>query len=150
MGFRFPLASVLRLRELAEEREERLLQSIHGEIARASESLDQKTAEIEAVCASRDSNTSEPLLAVELQSSYAKLDTLGDSRKQLMEHIGKLQELKDRQVVAYRTALQAREALGQIRSQRQSEHETRIARQEDRNVDDAFGAKYARRRKACD
>jgi flagellar FliJ protein len=148
MGYHFPLASVLRLRELAEEREERLLQSIHGEIARAWERLNRKNVEMKAICASRDANASAGVLAAELHSMYAELDTLAGSRNQLMQHIGQLEELKDRQVTAYQKALQDREALGQIRDQRQTEHDAQIAKLERRNVDDAFGAKLARRRRS--
>jgi len=147
MAFVFSLASVLRLRKLATEREERLLQSIHGEIARASETLNRNAAEIEAVYASRDADSSQPLLAADLHSAYSLLDTLHGSRKQLVQHMGKLEQLKERQVVAYSKALQDREALDQIRDQKQSEYDTYIAKQEGKLVDDAFGAKRARNRR---
>lgn len=146
MGYQFPLASVLRLRELAEEREERLLLSIHGEIARASERLNQKCLEMEAICAVRDANASASVLAAELHSIYAELDRLTVSRNQLLQHIEQLEELRYRQLAAYRKALQDREALGQIRDQKQTEHDAQMAKQEGRTIDDAFGAKQARRR----
>jgi flagellar export protein FliJ len=145
MGFQFSLASVLRLRELAEEREERLLKGIQSEITRASENLNSNAAELNAVYASRD-NTSQLILAADLHSSYAQIDKLSGSRNQLIQHIEKLEELKGRQMISYREVLQNREALDQIREQKRFEHETRVAKREQNLMDDTFGSKWARKR----
>jgi flagellar export protein FliJ len=146
MGFQFSLASVLRLREIAEEREERLLQGIQSEIARASESLNSNAAELEALYASRDDNTLQRVLAADLHSSYAHIDRLSGSRNELIQQIEKLEELKDRQMISYRTVLQDREALDQIRDQKRSEHDARVAKREQNLMDDTFGSKCARKR----
>jgi flagellar export protein FliJ len=146
MGFQFSLASVLRLRELAEEREERLLQNIQSELARASENLNSNAAELKEVYATRDANGSQLLLAADLHSSYGRIGKLSGSRNQLIQQIEKLKELKSRQMITYRTVLQDREALDQIRDQKRFEHDTQAAKRERNQIDDTFGAQWARKR----
>jgi hypothetical protein len=71
MAFRFPLASVLRLREIHEQREERLLTQILAQITQTREAIADTNLEITTSAAGREKALLDSAMsAAEIQASY--------------------------------------------------------------------------------
>ena len=68
MSFQFSLATVLRVRGIVEEREERLLQEILYEIAQAREAIAAIVAQLAESDANRHADVSKPSTAMHLHA----------------------------------------------------------------------------------
>src|ERR1035437_1220161 len=101
MAFEFSLATVLRVRGILEEREERMLQKILFEISQTLEILARTKAEIAGSDASRLADTFKPFLGRNLHASYGEVKELVQSRENLEGQIEKLEQLRDRQLIVY-------------------------------------------------
>lgn len=144
MAFRFSLGSVLRVRGIVEEREERMLQSIQFELARAQESLARTQAELEGSAASRQAEIFKPFLGHNLHASYGEVKQLKESREALEERIKKLEQLRDRQLVVYQQARRDREMLTDMREEKRSVYESDLARDQQKTLDDNYIARRGR------
>ncbi|MGA3008800.1 MAG: hypothetical protein ABSD72_00935 [Terracidiphilus sp.] len=144
MAFRFSLGSVLRVRGIVEEREERMLQSIQLELSRAQESLVRTEAELERSDASRQAQIFKPFLAHNLHASYGEVKQLKESREILVDRIEKLKQLRDRQLVVYQQARRNREMLTDMREEKLSVYESDVARGEQKTLDDNYIARRGR------
>jgi flagellar export protein FliJ len=147
MSFQFPLSPVLWMRGVVEEREERTLTSIVNEISAATERLNSLSAEIARADAARRVELKKVCDAAHLHAWYAHFEELRQQRQQLELHLKKLEELRERQLLAYQAARRDREMLDGIREQELALYETVVARREQSTLDDTFGAQ--RSRKAC-
>jgi flagellar export protein FliJ len=144
MSYHFPLSPVLWLRGTAEEREERLLQNIHQEIALTAEQLNTATAEIAASEAGRGREVARHCSGIHLHTWYEHLEELRQRRKELEERMEKLEELRAKQMIAYQAARRDREMLDELHNQKRAAYEADAARREQSRLDDTFGAQYAR------
>lgn len=145
MGFQFPLASVQRLRELVEEREERLLKDIQLEIGRARASVSQIDIEVASINQARHAGAKSSSEALDIHAAYAHLETLKLQRAELEERIAKLDDLRQRQMKVYQDAHQAREMLDNLHDEQRTSYEIAMDKREQRTLDDTFGAQRARR-----
>lgn len=140
MAFDFSLHSVLKVRVLAEEREERLLQRILQEVAttrHAIEETDRRLAE-----------TNRPLratAATELQARYAEVEQLRQQRTELEAHLAKLEQLRDVQMTNYSQARRNREMLSEMRAEQRSAYDQQQMKAEQSALDDTFNALSRRR-----
>ena len=144
MAFQFPLATVLRFRGVLEEREERMLQRILFEISQVQETLASIDAQIAGSYASRHENLFKPIVGHVLHASYGEVKELQQNRKDLEENILKLEQLRDRQFIAYAAARRNREMLSDMREEKRSEYDSDMARSEQKTIDDNFIARRGR------
>jgi flagellar export protein FliJ len=144
MAFKFPLETVLRIRGILEEREERLLQQIQYEISQNVEDLARTDAGIAGSDASRSENVFKPLAGYNLHALYGEVKDLKDNREAVTAQIEKLNELRDKQLRAYEHARRNREMLTDMHEEQQNAYDSDAARREQKTVDDNYIARRGR------
>lgn len=144
MAFDFPLHSVLKVRSLAEEREERLLQRILQEIAATRLAVEDTELRIAETNLAR--GTQQAAAATDLQARYAEVEQLRQQRAELQSHLAKLEQLRDAQMAKYSQARRDREMLSEMREEQRTAYDQQQARQEQSSLDDTFRALARRRR----
>jgi len=145
MAFQFPLATVLRVRGIVEEREERLLQQIMIEISQAQEVLARTNVQIVESDALRLADILKPSIGHQLHSSYGVVHQLKQSRKDLEEQLQKLEQLRGKQLMVYEAARRGREMLTDMRQEQRGEYDSDMARREQKTLDDNHIARRGRR-----
>ena len=138
MAFRFPLAAVLRLREIAEEREERLLTGILRQMQQVREeisSLDYALAQTAVVRASALASVTH---AAELQCLHERRESLLLARLAQEQQLAKFEELRHQQLSAYQQAHQSRTVLTDMRAAHREAWEGQRTRNEQKAADDIF------------
>jgi flagellar export protein FliJ len=138
MAFRFSLATVLRIREISEERRERVLQRTLLEISEAVNALARMDAEISKTNALRDSDRFRPLSGMLIQNSYAAMKELKQNRVEMRDALAKLHEVRDEQIRSYEIARRDREMLTDMQDEKRGTYEADAARQEQKTLDDNF------------
>lgn len=144
MSFQFPLATVLRVRGIVEEREERLLQQILFEISQTMEALALTDAEIVGSNSSRNDDVFKKIAGYNVHASYGEVKGLKQSRKELEEKIEKLEQLRDKQIKVYEDARRNREMLTDMHKSQRNAYESGQARREQMTLDDNFIARRGR------
>lgn len=138
MGFQFSLATVLRVRGIIEEQEERMLQNILSQIARSKDALALTEAAIARSYASRCEDIRKPFLGHNLQAMYGEVKELTENKRNIEEQIIKLNQLRDRQIKIYEKARGNREMLSDMREEKRNEYEADHARLAQKTLDDIF------------
>jgi len=144
MSFQFPLATVLRVRGILEEKEERMLQQILGEITQTREVLARIHAEILESDASRHAEIFKTRVGHNIHASYGRMNELKQNRMILEEQLEKLEQLRDRQIAVYEAARRNREMLTGMHEEQRSVYESGIARMEQKTIDDNYIARRGR------
>lgn len=144
MAFKFSLATVLRLREIAEDREERLLMQIRQQMAQSQQELVELDARCIAVIAQRESELTNQIPATELQDSYMQISVLEERKRIVREHLLKLEALRLQQMKVYETAHRDLEVIEQIREEKLELFQREQVRREQHDMDDNFAARKAR------
>jgi len=144
MAFQFSLNTVLRVRGILEEQEERMLQKILFEIAQTIEAMARADEEMVRLDASRHDEVLKQIIGNQVHDAYGKMMGLKQTRKDLEERLGKLQQLRDRQLVVYKTARQNREMLTDMREVKRGEYESDVSRREQKTLDDNYIARRGR------
>lgn len=145
MGFYFPLSSVLRVREAAEQREERALQDITSNIDSATQSLEEVKRMLSEMDMGRQEMPESIQSGYNVQAWYGQREILTESKKQLLERIDKLKVLRGQQMMAYRSARQHREVLDNLRERGLVEFEADLDRRDQRAMDDQHNAQRIRK-----
>jgi flagellar FliJ protein len=138
MAFRFPLATVLQVRGILEEQEERMLKKILSEIARTREALAGIDAAMAQADAARCGDLFKPVRGHDIHASYGEVKALKQDPKNLEEQIGKLEQLRVKQLKIYENARRNREMLTDMREEKRSVYEAELARQAQKTLDDIF------------
>lgn len=144
MAFAFSLATVLRFREILEDREQRLLQKILFEFTQVLENLARTEAAIAGCDDSRREEILKPLIGHHFQASYEEVKALKQTREELKVTLGKLEQLRDRQLRVYESARRNREMLTDMREEKRGAYEADMARREQKTLDDNFIARRGR------
>jgi flagellar FliJ protein len=144
MSFQFPLATVLRVRGVVEEKEERMLQQINAEIAQAREVLTHIAVEIEELDAARRAEVFKSRSGHNIHAAYGRMNELKQNRKMFEDQIVKLEELRDRQIAIYEAARRNREVLTNMHDEKRTAYESDLARHEQKTIDDNFIARRGR------
>jgi flagellar FliJ protein len=144
MGFQFSLATVLRVRGILEEQEERMLQRILFEIGQTREALASTGSALEAADAARREDVFKPIIGRTLHASYGEIEELKQNKKDLEEKIGKLEQLRDQQLKIYEKARRNREMLTDMREEKRSAYDSEVARLEQKTLDDVFISRRGR------
>jgi flagellar FliJ protein len=144
VAFQFSLATVLRVRRILEEQEERLLQKILFEITQTREALANIDAAIAGSDVSRLENVFKPLMGRNLHTTYGELQELKQNKYNFEGQLQKLEQLRDQQLKIYEKARRNREMLTDMRAEKRSAYESDLARLEQKALDDNFIARRGR------
>jgi flagellar export protein FliJ len=145
MAFHFPLGTLLRLKEIAEEREERLLGQILSQLAKAKATLADLQGQHTESIRRREAELQRIISATELHVFYGEMRALEERQQHIQDQIQKLEMLRGQQMKAYETAHQARELLSNMREEQLDKFRYEQARREQNTQDDNFSSRRARR-----
>jgi flagellar FliJ protein len=138
MGFQFSLDTVLRVRVVVEEQEERMLQKILHGIVLARESLAEIEARIAALNITRSASCFKSVIGRDIHAAYAELKDLELNKDSLHDKIKKLEELREKQLAVYSKARQDREVLSTMYEEKRKTHELDMTHIEQKTLDDIF------------
>jgi flagellar FliJ protein len=144
MAFRFPLASVLRVREILEQREERALQQIQMEMARISHQIEEQTAVIAGVYDAQAEALRQPISAGVLHSFQWEEQKAIERRKVLLAALQTLEQKREKQIKIYQVAHRNHEALISMKKAQRNAYELEQARAQQKSLDDLFIARRQR------
>jgi flagellar export protein FliJ len=144
MAFKFPLATVLRVRGIIEEREEGILQKILFDISQTFDSLERIEAQIAESDAARLADILKPSFGRDLHASYGEVKDLKQCRKELEAQIKKLEQARDVQLLIYEAARRDREMLTDMRQKKRTAYESDMSRSEQKTLDDNYNARRSR------
>ena len=138
MAFHFHLEAILRLRR-GQERLERLrLEFIASEQARARTTLEAVTERFFGSRRSFQEQMGVAKFGSELQFENARSERVAAARNALEVRISELEQLRLKQVRAYRNARQSREMLENLRSRKFEIYRQWQSRHEQQELDDLF------------
>lgn len=144
MGFRFPLATVLRFRESVEKREELALQQVQAQIAQTRRAVEELSEQIAQAREAREHSMRDPVPAVHLQAMVRATEAATEQKKALLESLQALDKLRAERLQAYQTAHRGRRMLSDIRTRQHDEYEQARARRDQKFLDDIFAARLQR------
>jgi flagellar export protein FliJ len=142
--FRFTLATLLRVRESIEKREEIALQRAEAESARVRQQIEAMTAEITRAGEAREMALREPIKAHRLQGMDAEINAAIAARSALIETLQTLKERRDAQLKRYQSAYSNRQMLTDLSTQQRNEYEQEEVRAQQKRLDDIFAARIQR------
>ncbi len=141
MAFRFPMATVLRLREIAEEREERLVTQILQQQAQARQTLIDLADRRMGLMRKREDALARKTSAAELLMFQGQIRTVEGLQVSGEKHLGDLEMLRQKQMQVYQAAHRDRELLAGMRAQHLDLYRVEQLRQEQSLMDDNFTAR---------
>jgi len=144
MAFRFSLATVLRVRESIEKREERALQRIQLEMARVSRQIEELNAGIARVHAARERALQQPIPAGHLHSMLWETQAAVEGKKFLFSRLQALEQERLQQMKVYQAAHRDHETMINMQREQRSVYELEQARAQQKYLDDIFMARRHR------
>ena len=144
MAFRFTLATVLRVRESIERREERALREIQLEMARVSRQIDEIDANIAQSQNARNHLLQQPIPAGQLQTMLWEAQAAVEKRKALLQTLQALEQQRNQQMQAYQAAHRDHETLINLEDEQRTAYELAQARAQQKYLDDIFIARHHR------
>ena len=144
MPFRFPLASVLLVRQNTEEREERALQKIQFEMARVIHQVEVLTAEIVKAHDAREQAMRQPIPAIQLHSFLWQAEACAEKKKTLLHRLQILEQERARQMKVYQAAHRDLETIVEMFNEQREAHDREHDRNEQKHLDDIFVARRQR------
>ena len=144
MAFEFSLATVLRVRDIVEQREERLLQRIQQQITQTSQALAETNADISRWNVRGTTELFSLSVGRDFQASYAALQQLKLSREELLGQLEKLKQLREIQLTLYRASRCEREMLTDMRDKKRAVYNSGMTRRAQSTLDDNFVARQRR------
>ena len=141
----FSLATVLRVRELAEEQEEQALTRILREMESLRSALARTEAELLQAAAAREQVFAEKALpAMHLHTSYGAAHELRVRSGLLRQEIANCENLRTQQVSRYEEAYRKREVLRSLRDEARNNWAAAQGKKEQDAADEAFLARLIR------
>ena len=144
MAFRFSLATVLRVRESIEQREERALQRIQLEMARVLRQIEELSAEIARAHDAQEEALKQPIPAGYLHTLLWEAQAAEVRRKALLITLQSLEQQRDKQRKVYQAAHRKHETLISMKRDRRTAYELEQARTQQKSLDDLFMARRHR------
>lgn len=144
MPFRFPLASVLRVRESVEKREEVALQKAHLEVAHVRRAIDELTAELERACDEREKALRRTIPASRLRAIEIEINAAVETKQTLLNSLETLRRRRDAQMKRYKTAHSERQMLTDLLAQQKSSYEHEQIRIQQKRLDDIVATRWQR------
>lgn len=144
MAFRFSLATVLRVRESIEKREELALQQIQFEIASVRRRIENLNTEITNRHNARNKKMQQPVHAHHIQAILGEVNAAIEKRLTLVDSLQTLEFERDKRTKAYQTAHADRQMLTDILTQQQNAHEREQVRSQQKSIDEIFASRSQR------
>jgi len=144
MPFQFRLATVLRVRESLEKREERALQTIQLEIVRVVQRVEELSAAIAEAHDAREQAMQRLIPAGHLHSLLWEEQGAVDQKKNLLADLQRLEQERDQQMKVYQDAHRKRETLTDMLHDQQDVYEQESMRGQQKQLDDIFIARRHR------
>jgi flagellar export protein FliJ len=141
MAFKFTLATLLRLREIAEQREERLLGQIQNQIAHNRQTLTDLATQRKDVIERREVALTEAVSGVDILDSYARVKAIESLEESGREQLEKLLALRDQQMKVYQSAHRDSEVLTEMRVEQKEDFYKERTKQEQSAMDDNFSSR---------
>jgi len=138
MAFRFSLATVLRVRESIEKREELALQRIQFEIASVRRRIEELSEEITNRHNDRNMAMKKPVPAYILQSILGEVNEAIEKRQTLADSLQMLEREREKRKMAYQTAHTNRQMLTDMLTQQQNAHQQEQVRSQQKYIDEIF------------
>jgi flagellar FliJ protein len=145
MAFRFPLATVLRVRESIEKREENALQRIQLEMARVARQIEELNAAVAQAHARQNRALREPMRAGELHATLAQIEAAAREKNALLLALQGLEQQRLKQMKVYQAAHRDHETMINMRNEKRDAYELENARSQQKYLDDIFMARRHRR-----
>jgi flagellar export protein FliJ len=142
--FRFSLASVLRVRESIERREELALQRVEMEVVRVKHRIDELTQELARAGEARENALRNSIPAYDLQSMDAQMNAALDAKQILLDTLQTLQQQRDAQMKLYQVAYNGRQMLTDLLEQKKSEYKQEQDHAQQKRIDDLFASRWQR------
>jgi len=142
--FQFTLATLLRVRESIEKREEIALQRAEAEVVRARQQIEELTSRIAHAAEAREKALQAPIKAHELQNMEAELNAVVAARTALIQRLQVLKEQREAQMKRYQAAYSNRQMLTDLSTQQRNEYEQEETRAQQKRIDDIFAARMQR------
>lgn len=136
MAFRFPLQTLLRLREGMERQEELKLQRVIAMWMQARSELERLFEERQAAWSEAKARLSSSAAASELHFELARDEVIQQRAEILRLRIAELDRMRQQQQLAYQKARQDREILQNLRDRQRERHDVEQNRKEQQSIDD--------------
>ena len=143
MAFKFSLATLLKMREITEQREERLLGQIQSQIVQARQSLVDLAAEREGLFQRREAALEQSISAVDLLNSYEQVRRVERLEITGRDQLTKLITLRDQQMKIYQGAHRKTEVLAEMRGDQKELFYKELTKKEQSAMDDNFSSRRA-------
>lgn len=144
MPFRFPLASVLRVRESIEKREEVALLALQLDVARVRRRIDELTNEMGKAWQEREQALQRTICANRLHTMQAEMNAAAEAKQIMLESLQTLKRQRDAQMKIYRSAHTGRQMITDLFNQKKSAFEQEQLRIEQKMVDSVVTARWQR------
>jgi flagellar export protein FliJ len=144
MAYKFPLAAVLRVRGIIEEREKGTLQKILFDISKVFDTLERTDTRLSESETTRYAEILKPSTGLQLQASYGEVKALKQLRKDLEAQIQKLERVRDEQRIIYQAARQNREMLTDMCEKQRNIYNSDLNKREQKTLDDNYIARRGR------
>jgi flagellar export protein FliJ len=144
MAYKFPLATVLRVRGIIEEREEGILQKILFDISKVFDTLERTDTRLSESETSRYNEILKPSSGLQMQASYGEVKALKQIRKDLEAQIKKLEQVRDEQLLIYQAARRNREMLTDMLEKHRNTYSSDLNKREQKTLDDNYIARRGR------
>jgi flagellar export protein FliJ len=141
MAFKFPLATVLQVRESIEKREERALQQLMGEIYRVQREIDELANAVAKSYEARELAMRQPIPAADLQAMLQQARATDEKRLQLLGTLHVLEQRRDEQLKIYQAAHRDHEAILSMFQEQRHAYEQEQLRTQQKNLDDIFASR---------
>lgn len=145
MPFRFPLATVLLVRESEKKREERALQKIHVEMVRVVHQIEETNAEIAKSNDTREQAMQRPIPASHVNMLVWTTQVTVEKKRTLLRDLQLLEQQRIQQVKVYQIAHSNEEMLIDMRSRHRDTYEQELAKTQQKQLDDIFISRRHRR-----
>lgn len=144
MAFLFSLASVMRVRESIEQREECALQKIQLEMARVARQIEELTEAMAKAHVAREQALMQTMPGGELQSMLWQVQTAVEVKKTLLVKLQGLEEMRLQQMKVYQAAHRDHETMINMFNEQREVYEIEQARSQQKYLDDIFMARRHR------
>jgi flagellar export protein FliJ len=144
MGFRFPLATVLQVRESIERREERALQRIQLDMTRVERQIEEFSTGIAKAHGSREEALRQTIPASHLQAMLSEAQSAVERKIALLRILQTLEEQRITQMKVYQAAHRDHETVLEMFREQRDEYARDQARAQQKFLDDIFMARRHR------
>lgn len=141
MAFRFSLQTVLRLRQIAEQREERAMEEILRKVAQQRQHLSDLAELKERLVGQCETMLRLKTSAAEMALLQGQIQALKNKQITEENQLAQLEEQRQAQMKVYEAAHRERELLSRMREQQVDEFKRVQARKEQMQMDDVFSSR---------